>query len=96
MRERAAALDAADPLAPLRDRFLPAPGVLAYLDGNSLGRPPAVTAERLDAFVREEWAGRLIRGWTEPAAEGGWMRWPERVGDRIAAAALGAGPGSTV
>ena len=35
-----AALDAADPLAPFRDRFvIPDPDLL-YLDGNSLGRPP--------------------------------------------------------
>jgi kynureninase len=91
VRSRAAALDAADPLAPFRDRFLPSPGVVAYLDGNSLGRPVAGVPERLDRFVREEWAGRLIRGWTD-----GWMGWPEQVGDRIAAAALGAAPGQTV
>src|SRR4051812_4174999 len=88
---RAAELDAAAPLAAFRDRFLPAPGVLSYLDGNSLGRPLAGTAERMDRFVREEWGGRLIRGWTED-----WMGWPERVGDRLGAAALGAAPGQTV
>jgi kynureninase len=88
---RAAELDAADPLAAFRERFLPAPGVLAYLDGNSLGRPLAGTAERMDRFVREEWGERLIRGWTED-----WMGWPERVGDRLGAAALGAAPGQTV
>ncbi len=88
---RAADLDAADPLAHFRERFLPSPGVVAYLDGNSLGRPPAVTAERIERFVREEWAGRLIRGWTD-----GWMGWPEEVGDRLAAAALGAGAGQAV
>jgi len=93
---RAAALDAADPLAPLRARFLPAPGVVAYLDGNSLGRPVAATAARLEEFVREAWGTRLIRGWTEDGPDGPWMQWPERVGDRIAAAALGAGPGQTV
>ncbi|MBC8092116.1 MAG: kynureninase [Pseudonocardia sp.] len=91
MRARAAELDAEDPLAGFRDRFLPSPGVIAYLDGNSLGRPPAITTERLDGFVREQWAGRLIRGWGE-----GWMTWPEDVGDRLAAAALGAAPGQTV
>jgi kynureninase len=89
--QRAAHLDAADPLARFRERFLPSPDVVAYLDGNSLGRPPVVTAQRLERFVREEWAGRLIRGWTD-----GWMGWPEQVGDRLAAAALGAGPGQTV
>ena len=50
---RAVALDRADPLASLRDEFLEADGVVAYLDGNSLGRPLRVTAERLSAFVQE-------------------------------------------
>ena len=38
---RAADLDAADPLAAVRDEFLldAAPGIHSYLDGNSLGRP---------------------------------------------------------
>ena len=94
--ERAAALDAADPLAPLRDRFLSAPGVVAYLDGNSLGRPVAAAADRLAEFVRDAWGRQLIRGWTQPSTDGPWMEWPERIGDRIAAAALGAAPGQTV
>ena len=91
--DRAAELDAADPLAGFRDRFLPAPGVVAYLDGNSLGRPVASVPERLEQFVRGAWGTELIRSWT-----GGeeWMAWPERIGDRIAAAALGAGPGQAV
>ena len=98
---RTAALDARDPLAGYRDRFLPSPGVLSYLDGNSLGRPLAAAADRLDRFVREAWGGGLIRGWTGEAPggtgpDGPWMEWPERVGDRIAAAALGAAPGQTV
>ncbi|MEN3264132.1 aminotransferase class V-fold PLP-dependent enzyme [Pseudonocardia sp.] len=96
---RAAELDATDPLAAHRDRFVPSPDVVAYLDGNSLGRPLAGTAERLDRFVREEWGGGLIRAWTGdgPASSAQpWMGWPGWVGDRIAAAALGAAPGQTV
>ncbi|HVH23773.1 MAG TPA: aminotransferase class V-fold PLP-dependent enzyme [Pseudonocardia sp.] len=89
--ERAARLDAADPLAGFRGEFLPSPDVVAYLDGNSLGRPLVGSAQRLAGFLHSEWAGRLIRGWTDS-----WMEWPERVGDRIAAAALGAGSGQTV
>jgi kynureninase len=98
---RAAELDAADPLAAFRERFLPSAGVVAYLDGNSLGRPVAAAAEELARFVHRDWGGGLIRGWTGdspggPGPAGPWMEWPERVGDRIAAAALGAAPGQTV
>ena len=43
--EPASQLDAADPLARFRSRFVAAddPSVVAYLDGNSLGRPLTVT-----------------------------------------------------
>ena len=90
---QAAVLDAADPLRDYRDRFLIDEGsdVVAYFDGNSLGRPLRSTAQRLDRFVREEWAGRLIRGWTD-----GWLGWPEQVGDLIGRVALGAGPGQVL
>jgi kynureninase len=91
LRDRAAALDAADPLASFRDRFLPADDVVAYFDGNSLGRAPTATAERLASFVTEQWGGRLIRGWDE-----GWVELPVAVGDEIAAAVLGAAPAQTV
>ncbi|MFI7599300.1 kynureninase [Actinoplanes sp. NPDC049681] len=91
--ERAEALDAADPLGPLRDRFL-APAdfdVVSYLDGNSLGRPLRATEELMARFLREQWAGRLIRGWTD-----GWLEWPQRLGDRLGEIALGAAAGQIV
>ncbi len=91
LASRAEALDAADPLAAHRDRFLPADDVLAYLDGNSLGKPLRATATLMDEFVREQWAGRLIQGWTD-----GWLHWPERLGDRLGAVALGAAPGQVI
>ena len=87
---RAVALDRADPLAAHRDEFLESPGTVAYLDGNSLGRPLRVTAERLGAFVRDVWATRLIRAWDE-----GWMDAPTDLGDQIGRVALGAEPGQT-
>jgi kynureninase len=82
-RKRALALDAIDPLAAWRDQFdLTAPGLagrdLIYLDGNSLGRTPLRTIERLDAVVRGEWARDLIRSWDH------WLDLPQRVGDRLA------------
>ena len=85
-----APLDAADPLAPFRERFVIADPALAYLDGNSLGRLPATTEERLKRVVREEWGGDLIRGWDR------WLDEPGRVGDRLAEAVLGAGPGEVI
>jgi kynureninase len=91
LASRAAALDAADPLAAHRDLFLPAGDVLAYLDGNSLGKPLRATAALMDDFIREQWAGRLIQGWTD-----GWLHWPERLGDRLGEVALGAAPGQVV
>lgn len=91
-REKAQALDVADPLAAFSSRYLPqTPDVVAYLDGNSLGRPLASIADIWSDFAHQQWAGRLIRGWSE-----GWMDLPEKVGDELAAAALGAAPGQTV
>ncbi|MCT1479017.1 kynureninase [Microbacterium sp. p3-SID336] len=89
--DAARALDAADPLAAHLDAFLEAPGVTAYLDGNSLGRPLRDLPERMAAFVREDWGTRLIRSWDEQ-----WMTLPMELGDRIAAVALGAAAGQTV
>jgi kynureninase len=86
----AAQLDAADPLSRVRDRFVGAATDLVYFDGNSLGRPVAATAERLAGFVRDEWGGRLIRGWDEQ-----WMDLPTTLGDDLARICLGAAPGQT-
>jgi kynureninase len=84
-------LDAADPLRAHLDAFAEAPGVQAYLDGNSLGRPLRDFPEKIAAFVREEWGTRLIRSWDEQ-----WMALPMELGDRIGRLALGAAAGQTV
>ncbi|MDR7253453.1 kynureninase [Nocardioides sp. BE266] len=85
-----AELDAADPLAHLRDRFVGATTDLVYFDGNSLGRPVAAAAERLAGFVQQDWGGRLIRGWDEQ-----WMDLPTTLGDDLARVCLGAAAGQT-
>jgi kynureninase len=77
-----------DPLEAYRDRFVGADTDLVYFDGNSLGRPLKVTADRLRDFVVEEWGGRLIRGWDER-----WFDLPLTLGDDIGRVCLGAGPG---
>ncbi|MGR6320282.1 kynureninase [Micromonospora soli] len=83
-------IDAADPLADLRDRFVIADHDLIYLDGNSLGRLPAATPDHLARLVREGWGDQLVRGWPS------WIEWARRIGDRLAAHALGARPGEVV
>ncbi|MGB2570882.1 kynureninase [Micromonospora citrea] len=83
-------LDANDPLAHLRDRFLIADDDLIYLDGNSLGRLPAATPAHLDRVIRHGWGDRLVRSWTS------WIDWSRRIGDRLAATALGAREGEVV
>jgi kynureninase len=88
--ERAERLDADDPLAPLRARFLLPPDVV-YLDGNSLGPLPAAVPAALDDVVRRQWATGLIGSWNAS----GWWEAPLRVGDAIGAL-IGAAPGQTV
>jgi kynureninase len=89
-REDAAALDARDPLAGFRGRFVVADPELVYLDGNSLGRLPAATPAAVDALVREQWGRGLVRSWHD------WIEWPTRLGDRLAEHVLGARPGEVV
>ena len=65
--------------------------VAAYLDGNSLGRPLTRTRGHVQAFVDEEWGGRLIRAWDER-----WFDQPLEIGDLLGRTVLGAAPGQVV
>ena len=85
----AAALDAADPLAHWRDRFVIPDPDLAYLDGNSLGMLPRDTVHRLHEVLTDEWADGLIRSWEH------WLELPRQVGDELAPL-LGATDGEVV
>ncbi|CAL2065300.1 MULTISPECIES: kynureninase [Streptomyces] len=89
-RGAAEELDAADPLAGFRDRFVITDPELIYLDGNSLGRLPAATPDRLREVVEEGWGEGLVRSWQ------GWIDWGARLGDRLAEHVLGARPGEVV
>ena len=84
------ALDAADPLAPFRDRFHLREGLI-YLDGNSLGALPKATGDRLGEVVADEWGEGLITSWL--GAE--WSTAPRRIGDKIGRL-IGAKPGEIV
>lgn len=83
-------LDAADPLAPLRDEFV-LPEDIVYLDGNSLGPAPKRALADLETAAHEEWAQGLIRSWN--AAD--WFTLTDRLGDKVGAL-IGAAPGETV
>jgi kynureninase len=73
------ALDARDPLAPLRARFDLPQGVI-YLDGNSLGARPSAALARAQHVIAREWGQDLIRSWNTA----GWFDLPTRLGDRLA------------
>ena len=85
----AEALDRDDPLARFRDEFVFEEGGPLYVDGNSLGRLPKRTRERL-ALVVDDWATALVRGWQE------WIDLPAQIGDALAGSVLGARPGEVV
>ena len=86
-RTDAAARDAADPLRRFRDRFVL--DDLIYFDGNSLGRLPVATRDRLRHVVEHEWGVELIRGWD------GWIDLARRTGD-VLARVLGVRPGEVI
>jgi kynureninase len=75
----AAELDAHDPLAHFRERFVISDPDLIYMDGNSLGRLPRATVTLATNLIQQQWGERLIRNWNE-----GWFTAPERVGAKIA------------
>jgi kynureninase len=78
-RQEALALDAADPMAGVREGFEFPEGIV-YLDGNSLGPPPKGVSERIGELIRDEWGTDLIQSWTKNE----WIDLPERVAAAIA------------
>lgn len=88
-RSDAVALDAADPLASFRDRFVVADRGLIYLDGNSLGRLPVRAAEAMTQAIDVEWGDGLVRSWHD------WLDLPAEIGDTIAPL-VGARPGEVL
>ena len=89
-RHDCAALDARDPLSPLREQFI-LPAGRIYLDGNSLGALPRATPARVAEVVQREWGQDLIESWNTAH----WIELPRRVGDKIARL-VGAGAGELV
>ncbi|MFW5634343.1 MAG: kynureninase [Erythrobacter sp.] len=90
MAGRARERDAADPLAPFRERFVLPEGVI-YLDGNSLGALPRATPPAMERALREEWGEGLIRSWNSTRSGAGWFEMAQRIGGKIAPL-IGAAP----
>lgn len=89
--ERARARDAADVLAPFRDRFH-VPSRTIYLDGNSLGLL-AKDSEQAVLRALDEWKRLAVGGWlggTPP-----WVHYGEELGARVARL-IGAEPDEVV
>ncbi len=89
-RETALGLDAADELASYREQFYIADPDVCYLDGNSLGRMPKATVERVTSFLTEEWGTELVDGWAH------WIDEAQTAGNLLGRAALGAAEGQTL
>ncbi|SHN26898.1 kynureninase [Cryptosporangium aurantiacum] len=83
-------LDAADPLARFQADFVRSDPDLIYLDGNSLGRLPRATADRVATAITEEWGRGLIRSWSH------WIDLAREIGDRIGAGVVSARPGEVL
>jgi kynureninase len=87
-RGEAEALDRGDALAHFRERFV-IEGPVIYADGNSLGRLPEATIERLGSVV-DTWGSKLVSAWPD------WIDRPLEVGDLLADAVLGANRGEVL
>ena len=78
-RERARALDDADPIGFARERFV-VPDGLVYLDGNSLGAMPRAVPDAVQDVVARQWGQDLIASWNT----NDWWSAPARVGASVA------------
>jgi kynureninase len=78
-RDYASALDVADPIGGLRDRYLLPDGVV-YLDGNSLGPLSVDVPSSVREVIDQQWGRDLITSWNSHD----WWSAPLRVGAQVA------------
>ncbi len=74
------ALDAADPLAGLRDAFEPPPAGRICLDGNSMGAMPRDVPARVARALHDEWSAERRHAWHSAD----WLDAPQRIGAAFA------------
>lgn len=79
-KEDCQALDEADPLKPLRDRFATSKNGTIYLDANSMGAMPKDVPSRLERLCWDGWVEARRRGWTKFD----WLDLPHDIGAAIA------------
>jgi kynureninase len=83
-------LDALDSLSGYPALFYKSNSDVRYLDGNSLGRLPLATIDRVNQFLEHEWGSEVVEGWSH------WIDEAQRVGDLVGRSALGAKSGQTL
>lgn len=88
--EFARRMDREDPLRDFRDGFYISDEDLIYLDGNSLGRLPLRSREKIHEVTDLQWGTRLIRSWNE-----GWYGKSGELGDKLARI-IGASEGEVI
>jgi kynureninase len=76
--QKAQALDQSDRLAEFYQRFYH-PASEIYLDGNSLGKQPLKTKERLVSVLDGQWGQQLISSWNKH-----WLELPKRIAGKVA------------
>ena len=89
-RSTAELLDQADELKEFRKEFFVKDESLCYLDGNSLGRLPLATIDRVSSFLNDEWGTELVDGWSH------WIDEAQPAGDLLGRATLGAASGQVL
>jgi kynureninase len=89
-RRTAELLDQADELKDFRKEFFIKDESLCYLDGNSLGRLPLATIDRVSNFLTNEWGTELVDGWSH------WIDEAQPAGDLLGRATLGAAGGQVL
>ncbi|GAA4262174.1 kynureninase [Dactylosporangium darangshiense] len=89
-RHYAETQDAQDSIGHFRSLFYIPDNELVYYDGNSLGRLPLATRERLREAIDREWGHDLIRGWDV------WIDLARSAGDILAASVLHVAPGEVI
>ena len=77
-KDTAAKLDSEDKLGKFREEFFDSGEKLIYLDGNSLGKMPIRSGERVRYLLDKEWGSDIIRGWNAS-----WWDMPQRAASKI-------------